>query len=202
MLTIGAKYMDAIEALKTRSSAVKIGEPGPPDDVIATALEAGARAPDHGMLRPWKFIVVRGPALDRLGDAFARALEIRELGTSAAELERAKQKIFRAPVNIIVAATVEPDHPKIAEIEQVVSAGAAAQNITLSLHAQGFGCRWRTGVAAYDATVKAALGLKVHDHIVGFLYVGTALSVTPEHTRADHRGFTEVWNSEAGGEQS
>ncbi len=31
MLTIGAKYMDAIEALKTRSSAVKIGEPGPPD---------------------------------------------------------------------------------------------------------------------------------------------------------------------------
>ena len=75
----------------------------------------------------------------------------------------------------------------------MISAGAAAQNITLSLHAQGFGCRWRTGVAAYDATVKAALGLKAHDHIVGFLYVGTALSVTPEHTRADHRRYTEIW---------
>ena len=187
--------MDADEVLTTRSSAIKIGEPGPSDDVIDTALEAGARAPDHGMLRPWKFIIVRGPALDRLGDAFAHALMIRELGTSADELERAKRKVFRAPVNIIVAATVEPDHPKIPEIEQVVSAGAAAQNITLSLHAQGFGCRWRTGAVAYDATVKAALGLKAYDHIVGFLYVGTALSVTPEHTRADHRRFTKVWSA-------
>ena len=79
----------------------------------------------------------------------------------------------------------------------MISAGAAAQNITLSLHAQGFGCRWRTGVAAYDATVKAALGLKAHDHIVGFLYVGTALSVTPEHTRADHRRYTEIWGDAA-----
>ncbi|MDP6884937.1 MAG: nitroreductase [Rhodospirillales bacterium] len=189
--------MDAVEVLTTRFSAVKIGEPGPPDDVIAAALEAGARAPDHGMLRPWKFIVVKGSALDRLGDAFARALEIRQPGTSAEELERAKQKVFRAPVNIVVAATVDPDHPKIPEIEQVVSAAAAAQNITLSLRADGFGCRWRTGVAAYDATVKEALGLKAHDHIVGFLYVGTALSVTPEHTGADHRRFTEVWTSEA-----
>ena len=187
--------MDADEVLTTRSSAIKIGEPGPSDDVIDTALEAGARAPDHGMLRPWKFIIVRGTALDRLGDAFAHALMIRKPGTSADELERAKQKVFRAPVNIIVAATVEPDHPKIPEIEQVVSAGAAAQNITLSLHAQGFGCRWRTGAAAYDATVKAALGIKAYDHIVGFLYVGTALSVTPEHTRADHRRFTKVWSA-------
>ena len=32
---------------------------------------------------------------------------------------------------------------------------------------------WRTGPAAYDATVKAALGLAAHDHIIGFLYAGT-----------------------------
>ena len=189
--------MDTLEALTTRSSAIKIGEPAPPDDVLATALQAGARAPDHGMLRPWKFFVVRGQARGRLGDAFARALETRQPGTSAEALERAKQKVFRAPVNIIVAATVQPDHPKIPEIEQIISAGAAAQNIVLSLHAQGFGCRWRTGEAAYDPTVKAALGLEAHDHIVAFLYVGTALSVTPAHTHADHRRFTEVWSDAA-----
>ncbi|HJO71552.1 MAG: hypothetical protein QF450_00695 [Rhodospirillales bacterium] len=32
---------------------------------------------------------------------------------------------------------------------------------------------WRTGPPACDATVKAALGLSSHDHIIGFLYAGT-----------------------------
>jgi nitroreductase len=37
----------------------------------------------------------------------------------------------------------------------------------------GFNAMWKTGAAAYDPTVKQALGLETDDAIVGFLYLGT-----------------------------
>ena len=40
-------------------------------------------------------------------------------------------------------------------VEQIISAGAAAQNILVAAHALGFGGFWRTGPAAYDDGVKA-----------------------------------------------
>ena len=186
--------MDAVEALTTRASAVKLAEPAPSDHILATALRAGARAPDHGLLRPWKFVLIHGAARCRLGEVFAKALKRREPDVSETALEREEQKALRAPLIIVVVAKVQPKHPMIPEIEQVISAGTAAQNIVLTFHAQGFGCMWRTGKLAYDPNVKEALGLEPHDHIVAFLYVGTALAVTPEHTRPDHHQFIEIWN--------
>jgi len=62
---------------------------------------------------------------------------------------------------------------KIPPVEQMLSAGAAAQNIMLAATALGFGAMWKTGDAAYDDTVKAALGLEAQSAIVGFLYLGT-----------------------------
>ena len=188
--------MDVIEALTTRASAVRLGEPAPSDKLLAIALQAAARAPDHGLLRPWKFLLIRGAARHRLGKVMAEALERREPDVSERILEREKQKPLRAPLIIVVVAKVQPEHPKIPEIEQVISAGTATQNIMLALHAQGFGCMWRTGQMAYDPNVKKALGLEPHDHIVAALYVGTALAVTPERRRPDHHHFVEVWNEE------
>jgi nitroreductase len=43
----------------------------------------------------------------------------------------------------------------------------------LTEHALGLGVMWKTGPAAYDAGVKAALGLKPDDHIVAILHLGT-----------------------------
>jgi hypothetical protein len=34
---------------------------------------------------------------------------------------------------------------------------------------------WKTGAAAYDAGVKAAIGLSAEDHIVGIMHLGTRL---------------------------
>ena len=120
--------MDAVEALTTRASAVKLAEPAPSDHVLATALRAGARAPDHGLLRPWKFVLIHGAARSRLGEVFAKALKRREPDVSETALEREEQKALRAPLIIVVVAKVQPKHPMIPEIEQVISAGTAAQN--------------------------------------------------------------------------
>jgi nitroreductase len=186
--------MEAIEALLTRKSAVKLGEPTPPSTVVDTALQAALRAPDHGRLRPWRFILVSGAARERLGTLMADSLVARKPDTAPAEIERERGKPMRAPLIIIVAAVIETDHPKIPEVEQVLSAGAAAQNIMLAFHAMGYGCMWKTGGVAYDSGVKAAFGLAEADHIVGLLYAGTETAEAPDGGRPDAADFVSVWS--------
>lgn len=164
--------MDALEALHTRESAAMLGDPAPGPDQLAALLKAAAHAPDHGLMRPWRFLVVRGDARARLGEAMATAAQARDPGLTAEALERERAKPLRAPLLVVVAASPR-ERRGVPEIEQLLAAAAAAGNIMLASHALGFGAMWRTGDAAYDAHVKAALGLEPGDAIVGFLYLGT-----------------------------
>lgn len=165
--------MDALQALLTRRSPSKLTDPAPPDEVLEICLSAAVCAPDHGKLRPWRFLVIRGDGRLRFGEVLADSLRRRDANATDAMLARERDKALRAPVIVVVVGETDPEHPKIPEIEQVVAAGAAAENLVVALHAQGFGCLWRTGAPAYDAGVKAALGLDASSHIVGFIYVGS-----------------------------
>ena len=186
--------MDAVEALTTRRSATKLEGSIPSEKVLDTVLAAAIRAPDHGRLRPWKFLVFSGDARNRLGNIFATTLENRDPDAPKAQVEHERAKPLRAPVIIAVVAKVHPENSKIPVIEQVLSAGAAAQNIMLAFHAQGFGCMWKTGSAAYDEAVKLALGLEKQDQIVGFLYAGDAIPLKVENETLNHSEFVEFWN--------
>src|SRR5260221_14603168 len=66
--------MDALTTITTRASPLKLGEPGPTPDQVRTLLEAAIRAPDHCKLKPWRFLVIEGPARERLGDPWVVAL--------------------------------------------------------------------------------------------------------------------------------
>lgn len=174
--------MDALELLQTRRSAPGLVAPGPDEAQLRTLLKAAEHAPDHGLMRPWRFILVRGAARDRLGEVMAAALHAREPQATPEVLERERQKPLRAPVLVIVAARPK-ERPGVPEIEQLFAAAAAGENIMLAAQALGFGAYWRTGEAAYDARVKAALGLYESDAIVGFLYLGTAAAEQPPRRR-------------------
>lgn len=165
--------MDALHVMMTRRSPSKLTDPGPSQEVVEACLAAAVCAPDHGRLRPWRFLLISGERRVRFGEVLEGSLRRREPSATQAMLAREREKALRAPLILVAAAEVDPQHAKIPEIEQVLAAGAAAQNLVLSLHAHGFGCLWRTGAAAYDAGVKAALGLAATSHIIGFMYVGT-----------------------------
>ncbi|MEP6656297.1 MAG: nitroreductase family protein [Betaproteobacteria bacterium] len=164
--------MDALEALTTRTSPLGLTEPAPDEAALASILRAAARAPDHGKMRPWYFIIVAGPARAAFGKVLAAALHRREPDALEATLDKERDKPLRAPLIIVVAARLR-EHRNVPAIEQIIAAGAAAQNILVAAHALGYGGFWRTGAAAYDDTVKTALGLDAQDAIVGFLYLGT-----------------------------
>jgi nitroreductase len=70
-------------------------------------------------------------------------------------------------------------HVKIPEWEQVLSAGAAAMSLVLAAYALGYAASWITEWYAYDPGVLAALGLKEHERIAGFVHIGRP-SAAPE----------------------
>jgi nitroreductase len=184
--------MDAIEMLLTRASNGKLNDPAPDEDTLQLALQAAARAPDHALLRPWRVLLVRGAARQRLGMLMRDSLARRQPSASEQELEKEQNKPLRAPLLLVVAAQIR-ENPKAPAIEQILSAGAAAQNVLLALHARGFAAMWRTGPAAYDPEVKAALGLRPEDAIVGFIYAGTPRVPAPIVPRPAPEQFVQEW---------
>ena len=163
--------MDALEALHTRVSAPRLGGDPPDENVLNNIFEAALRAPDHALLRPWRFIVVKQDGLSALGDLFADVTREMNPDATEAEVEKARGKPLRAPMIVVVVANVTK-HAKVPDIEQVISAGAAAQSMLLAAHAQGIGAMWRTGGMAYHPSIHAGLGLSSHEQIIGFLYMG------------------------------
>ena len=185
--------MQANELLATRVSNGKLQEPAPDEETMNAIFRDALRAPDHGILRPWRLLTIRGEAaLSRLGDVYAHAMQTRQPEVAEATVERVRRKPLRAPLVVVVVAT-PTKHPKAPEIEQVLSAGAVAHGILLGLWARGFSGMWRTGPMAYSPQVKASLGLRQEDHIVAFLYVGTASAPPPKAVRPDPAKLVSAW---------
>lgn len=166
--------MEALEALISRQSVSsrELVAPAPNAGELEAAFRAALSAPDHGALKPWRFIVVEGEGQEKLGALFAKGLKLANPDASAEELEIQKEKALRGPMVIVVAVELR-QHPKVPAIEQVISGGCAAQALLTAFHAQGYGAVLVTGPRAYDSEVKRGLGLKSEDVIIGFLHVGT-----------------------------
>lgn len=184
--------MDALELLVGRESATKLTAPGPGQEALERMFQSALRAPDHGRLRPWRFIVVPEERRERFGELMADCLKRMDTSATAEALQRERDKAMRAPVIVVAAAAVQRGH-KIPEVEQLVSAAAAAENIMLAARAQGFGAMWKTGAPAYDATVKQALGLDADNDIVGFLYIGTQVGGGSPAARPHVADLVSVW---------
>ncbi len=178
--------MDAIECIMTRRSSGRLVEPAPSAGDLDALLRAAMAGPDHGRLRPWRFVVVRGPGLERLGEVFAKAHAAREPTVPAAELERTRGKPLRAPLIVAVVSSPRPS-PKVPRWEQVASTAAAAENLCLAAHALGYGCMWRTGWYGKAPEVRDHLGLSDEESVMALVYLGTE----PEGTRPPPRPDTD-----------
>jgi nitroreductase len=198
MLTLysynGPVHQPSIATLLSRASIKALGEPGPGDADLQIIFEAAVRAPDHGKLRPWRFFVVRGDARRKLSDLFVAGVRRREPGATEAQIEKEREKPLRAPVTIAVVAKIVAGH-KIPEIEQALSAGAAAMNILNAVHALGFAAKWVTGANCYDPEFKREFGLAGTDQLIGFIHIGTPLEAAPSSGRPDPAEFVVEWSA-------
>ena len=162
--------MDALELLLNRRSASRLADPAPAGDALDNIIRAGMRAPDHGTLQPWRFVIVEGEGRTRLSDLLHQSAL--KAGMDEKGIEKAKKAPFRAPMIIVVLAWCDTQ-TKVPRWEQVVSAGCAVQAMQMAALAQGFNGIWRTGLWATQDDVRQAFGCREQDQIVGFLYLGT-----------------------------
>lgn len=183
-----------LAALDQRRSvpARQLGEPGPDSATLLRMLQSAVRVPDHGKLVPWRFLAIRGQARDALGERVAARGQERDPGAGDAAVEKDRQRFSHAPLVVVVVARLG-HHPRIPEQERLLCAGCVCFALLQAAAALGFGAQWLTGWPAYDAQVKAWLGLDADEHVAGFIHVGTPGLEAPERDRPDPRDLLTEW---------
>lgn len=149
--------------------------PGPTEAELRVAFAAALRAPDHGKLMPFRFVVIEGAALERLADLFVD-YGIRR-GKSAEELDQERTRATQAPVVITVIARIQPEH-EVPQHEQWIAVGGAIANLLNAMHFQGYGAKMLSGVRASDPEIVRAF-CQGGEKLVGWISAGTPRS-TPK----------------------
>lgn len=186
--------MQLIDILLSRRSvtAKDMTGPGPSDEQIDLILQAAHRVPDHGKLGPWRFVVFKNDARIQFGNKLAQLYLEDHPEASEKLIDFQRNLLVRAPVVIAVISTAE-EHIKIPQWEQVLSAGAACQNILLAATALDFGAQWLTEWYSYDERVKKLLGLQPHHQVAGFVYIGHSLTPPEERVRPSLAERISFW---------
>ncbi len=173
--------------IKSRRSMGNLDAPAPTRTQVEAAIECAATAPDHKKLRPWRFIVTEGDARHELGRALVEAAQAKAVQDGEKLSEKTKKTHtmpLRAPL-IITVVTQMQAHKKVPPFEQMLSAGAAVQNLILALKAQGFSTVWRTGLLCNEPAVKAYFDVGPDDYVTAFVYTGTSPKDEPTRKPID-----------------
>jgi nitroreductase len=176
-----------------RSVAPKrLVEPGPCRADLETIVGAACSAPDHGGLQPFRVILVAEGSHPLLGEIFVEAKRRRLPDASSLMLDRERQKALNAPTLLVACARLHDGMADIPVSEQLVSVGAAIQNLLLAAHALGFGAILLSGEKTRDPLVRDAFGLGSDEMLVGFISIGTP---DPSHHPLKHRRAVEAYLS-------
>jgi len=171
-----------------RVSSPRLEAPAPPVEVLEKIFQTALRAPDHMMLRPWRYLVVEGEARAKLGELLCEAALIDSPELTVAQCDKYRSMPLRAPM-ILIGISENQAHKKVPSEEQIVSCGVGMGYMLLALQSVGFGGVWRTGPMATNSVVKERLGIRAHETLVGFLYIGSPkgeLKPVPELNTSDY----------------
>ncbi|MFU8883331.1 MAG: nitroreductase family protein [Rhodobacterales bacterium] len=175
----------ALDFLLTRRSrpAKTLGLPVPTPEQLIPILTAAARSPDHGKLEPWRFVVLEGAALPRLGEhARARAAA---MGLEAEQADKGAQQFETGHLAVAVIEVHKPSE-KIPALEQTYAVGGVCLALLNAALASGWGANWLSGWPSHDrGFMTGALALGPQERIAGFIHIGTETSVPPERPRPD-----------------
>jgi nitroreductase len=163
----------ALITTRQHVSPKRLAAPGPDRVQFDLMLRAAAAAPDHGLLRPWRFIVVPPARRGLLAEVFAQALVDRDAAATPDQVRAARDKAHRAPLLMLAVARLGAAEPDIPPVERLVSTGAAIQNLLLSAHAMGFGAGLTSGQALRSPRLRELFALEAGEEAVCFVNVGT-----------------------------
>ncbi len=159
-----------INLIVSRRSVSTLIEPGPSPDQLRSILLAASAVPDHGLLRPFRFVVAEGEGRAQFGDALARTAQERMPGLPPHKFDGIRQKAFRSPT--LVALISSPKPGKIAVWEQSATAACAGYAIVLAAHALGVGAIWKSVPFTKGSALSEVLGLTEDEEMLGWIHLG------------------------------
>ncbi|MGC8464161.1 MAG: nitroreductase family protein, partial [Acidimicrobiales bacterium] len=135
-------------------------------------LRAATTVPDHGGLRPWRFVVVSGAARERFGAALVSGLvEQRGDGVPDAAVAKMRAKALAAPCAVVLVAVVDPGST-VAEWEQVASAACTGYAVVLAASSLGLGAVWKSASVLSTRAVREIFGLGANERLLGWVNLG------------------------------
>lgn len=158
--------------------------PVPARAEVEALLATAARSPDHGMLVPWRFMVIGPDAMARMADLAASCTDDPEAKA------KGRGQFDLGHLAVVVVASPKPS-PKIPEFEQILSAGAVCLSLVNAALAAGWGAGWVTGWVSHDRGFADGLGLAPQERIAGIVHIGTAGAQPSERPRPDVAAITE-----------
>ncbi|WP_110959851.1 nitroreductase [Acidovorax sp. ST3] len=168
-----SSFADALITSRQNISPKRLAEPGPNFSQLDQIFRSAASAPDHGLVKPWRFVIVPQDKRALLAEVFAVALVDRDPGATLEQIEAAREKAHRAPTLMLVVAQLGVCEPPIPTMERMVSVGAAVQNMLLMAHGQGFGSSLTSGQAMQSNRMRQLFDLKEGEEAICFLNIGT-----------------------------
>lgn len=165
--------------------------PGPDESGLQQALALAARAPDHGGLRPWRFVLVPQEQRGALGELFAADAARR--GHSAQEVERARGRALGGPVLLALLVKAQQGVDDVPAHEQWLCAGAALMNFLNGLHLQGYAAKVLSGASVRSAEIQASF-CRADEQLVAWVVTGTAGS-RPKPRAQEQEPLLEHWQA-------
>lgn len=148
--------LDTHHALLTRRTVAQFHTDPLPEAVLERALQAAHHAPNHRLTWPWRFLVLGPTTRAALADIAVRLKEVG--GPLPPEVrESVRRSLLDPGALVFVARSVSAD--AVRTREDAAAVACAIQNLQLSLHADGFGCKWGTGALVFAPDTGALLGL-------------------------------------------
>lgn len=186
--------MDAIDALMTRRSYSRgsLLQPAPNRAELAQILQAAMTVPDHGNLKPWRFVAIQGQGMKDL-EGLLRTIYDGEVENEE-YFQRFIEEIINTPMMICVYSAINQD-TSVSVLDQQLAGAAACEHILLAAHAMGFGGIWHSQET--DDALRQMLQMGEEDQVLGVISLGT-----PKRTSLAKRksfvDYTFEWNQEDG----
>lgn len=184
-----ADFAETLISSRQNISPKRLTEPGPSSLQVERLFRAAAAAPDHGLLTPWRFVLVPTGKRAELAEVFALALVDRDPGATLEQIESAREKAHRAPLLMLAVARLGHCEPSILVLERMVSVGCAIQNILLSAHSMAFGASLTSGQAMTSPRMRTLFGLQPGEEAVCFINIGTVSRRKTGRIRPDASHF-------------
>ena len=147
---------------------------------IERILEAANWAPTHKKTEPWRFKVLQGESMEKLG----LFLSLKYMETESKPKEFKVKKLMENPkrAGAIIAICMQRDPlESLPEWEEIAATAMAVQNMWLCCTEMGLGCYWSSpGLIEY---MDEFFEMKPGEKCLGFFYMGHYEGEIPEMTR-------------------